>query len=394
MITSIEIVHRSSPADFLPKSLDQANRTVEIIFSTGSMVKRWNWDDGYYWEKLSMDPKAVILDRLNAGASLLNGHSQSAMDDRLGAVVPGSARVEAGKGICTVKISRNPEGERLMVDLRDGLGLPISVGYRIHEYEKKEGEEGALPIYTATRWEPLEVSAVPVPADFGAHARGEPETQYRTIPATFRLAGCAAGQSESTTMADDDAATMERSRADQILALSDRFGVPTRIARRAIAENKSIPEFREMMLDFRRKEEAKTEIFTVAPTGHETIAAPLAQQMADALLGRILPRHKVTIGRDFAGAPLSEMARHSLEQAGVGTRGMSNGQLIERASMHTTSDLPIMLDVVANRILRDAYDEQPSGLREAAKEQSAQDFRTRFSISLGLAGALTKVNEH
>ena len=32
-------------------------RTVEVIWATGAPVKRYSWDEGYYMEELSMDPK-------------------------------------------------------------------------------------------------------------------------------------------------------------------------------------------------------------------------------------------------------------------------------------------------------------------------------------------------
>ncbi|UXN73187.1 Mu-like prophage major head subunit gpT family protein [Devosia sp. A8/3-2] len=273
----------------------------------------------------------------------------------------------------------------------------MSVGYSVESYLREEGEGDALPTLIATRWTPMEISAVLVPADFGAQARAEPEGHHTTIPVTVRRAESAAGKEPSMTTPTTntlDPVAAERQRAADINLIGTNHRASHGLIKRALEGDMSVPQFREAILDEMRARRDRTQIFSIAPSDYDhRDETPLAERMADALLGRLQPRHKVTTGRDFVGVSLGEMARTALENSGVSTRGMSTGQLIERASMHTTSDLPVMLDTVANRILRDAYNEQPSGLREAAKEQTARDFRTRFSIGLDLAGKLTKVNE-
>jgi hypothetical protein len=74
-------------------------RTIDLIFSTGAAVDRMDpWTGKRYREVLSMDPAHIRLDRLNAGAPLLDTHSGYSIADVLGAVQPGSARVEKGSG--------------------------------------------------------------------------------------------------------------------------------------------------------------------------------------------------------------------------------------------------------------------------------------------------------
>lgn len=151
------------------------DRTVEVCWSTGAKVKRYSWDEGYYMEELLVDKSAIRLDRFGA-MSLLDTHEMWSMDSRLGTVVPGSIRIESGKAYARLKLSRKQRGEELFQDLQDGHPLPISVGYKIHRYEKTEGADGQLPTLRAIDWEPIELSAVPVPADPGAISlsRSEP----------------------------------------------------------------------------------------------------------------------------------------------------------------------------------------------------------------------------
>jgi hypothetical protein len=160
-------------------TFNEAERTVEVIWSTGAKVKRYDWGkDGWYMEELSMEPKAIRLDRFRSGMSFLDTHDGYSMASRLGAVVIGSERIEAGKGYATIKLSRNQLGEQIFQDLKDGIPVPISVGYRVHKYEKSTGEEGQMPTYRAIDWEPMELSGVPIAADAGAHSRSEPQDAY------------------------------------------------------------------------------------------------------------------------------------------------------------------------------------------------------------------------
>lgn len=155
------------------ESFNEEDRTVEIIWAAGATVKRYSMDEGYYMEELSMDPKHIRLDRFKSGMSLLDTHASDSMANRLGTVVPGSVRIAGGKAYATVRLSRKQAAEDLFQDLKDGHPFPVSVGYRVHKLERREGRAGTLPTLKAIDWEPYELSAVPVPADGGAHSRAE-----------------------------------------------------------------------------------------------------------------------------------------------------------------------------------------------------------------------------
>ena len=74
-------------ADIGPRSIDDEERTVELIFTTGAGVRRRDfWTGKEYIEVLSLDQKAVRLDRLNDGAPLLDTHSAWSVADQLGDV--------------------------------------------------------------------------------------------------------------------------------------------------------------------------------------------------------------------------------------------------------------------------------------------------------------------
>lgn len=162
-----------APAEVRADTFNAEDRTVEVIWTTEAPVRRYSYSmGGEFLEVLVVKDGAVRMERFEAGMSVLDTHDNWSMDQRIGTVVPGSVSFKGGKAYATIKFSRKAKAEDLFQDLVDGHTFPVSVGYKIHQYEKIE-EENSLPIMRATDWEPMEISAVPVPADSGAHSRSE-----------------------------------------------------------------------------------------------------------------------------------------------------------------------------------------------------------------------------
>lgn len=166
----IDLLPQMRAADF--RSVDVQNRTAELIFSTGAPVERYDWRSGTrYVETLSMKPMHVLLDRLNAGASLLDAHAAYSVNNILGSVVRGSARVEKGEALAVIKFSLRDDADVILRDLEIGVAPPISTAYRVHRFEETKTPDGGVTRH-ATQWEPFEVSMVPIPADPSARVRG------------------------------------------------------------------------------------------------------------------------------------------------------------------------------------------------------------------------------
>ncbi len=160
------------------RSVDADARTAELIFSTGAAVDRIDWWTGKrFIEILSMKPNHVHLERLNAGAPLLDSHSGTSVAHQLGAVQRGTARIQNGLGILTARFSKRAEVEPIFRDVEDGIITAVSVGYRVRRFEETTTRGSDIPTRTATDWEPFEVSLVPMPADVGARVRDGDKTQ-------------------------------------------------------------------------------------------------------------------------------------------------------------------------------------------------------------------------
>ncbi|WP_280141032.1 HK97 family phage prohead protease [Methylobacterium sp. UNC378MF] len=147
---------------------------MEIVWTTGASVRRYDWWDGTeYDEVLSVEPKAIRLERLNLGAPFLDSHCSYGCDNVIGAVVPGSAKIEDGRGLARIQLSKAPGVADTVQKIREGVIRNVSVGYWVHKVEKTEADDGTVARWDVVDWEPLEISAVPIPADAASQIRSD-----------------------------------------------------------------------------------------------------------------------------------------------------------------------------------------------------------------------------
>ncbi len=164
------------------ETVNDDTRTVNLVFTTGADVIRYDWDTGErYIERLSMDPKAVRLDRLNSGAPLLDTHSAWSLANVIGAVEDGSAKLNGKTGAAAVRFSKRADVEPFYQDVKDKIIRNVSVGYRVYRFEEDNSADNKMPVRLATDWEPFEISMVPMGADMYAQTRsGGPGRRLRT----------------------------------------------------------------------------------------------------------------------------------------------------------------------------------------------------------------------
>lgn len=136
------------------EKVDEESRIVTLSFSSEYEVERWGWV-----ETLGHDEGECDLARINNKGPFLSDHN---WNDQRGVIQ--KAWIEKGRGYAEIKLSRNPLGQQLLIDMQDEIRVNVSVGYRIHA-AKLTREENDLDYYRVTHWEPLEISSVSVPAD-------------------------------------------------------------------------------------------------------------------------------------------------------------------------------------------------------------------------------------
>ncbi|HMO09744.1 MAG TPA: peptidase U35, partial [Paracoccaceae bacterium] len=98
--------------------------TIDVIWTTGATVQRRRyegWDDVVeYDEELVVTPGAVRMDRLNAGAPFLDSHRSWGLESVVGAVLPGTARIEGGQGFARVRLTSAPDAAPIVQRIMDG----------------------------------------------------------------------------------------------------------------------------------------------------------------------------------------------------------------------------------------------------------------------------------
>lgn len=393
------------------RSVDAETRTVEVVWTTGAQVRRYSWSrDEEFDEELVVDPAAMRLDRLNAGAPFLNSHSSYRLDAILGVVVDGSVRVENGVGTAKIRFSEREEVEPVWRDIQTGIIRNVSVGYRVHKFERIAKEDrkdgGQRALYRAVDWEPMEISAVAIGADPKAQFRGDPEAALtRCVISRAAPAAPAAQHKESemdketpaagpanpaTTTPDaraDEAARAEaqkaeRQRAAEITALYLRHGMGDQTAK-AIADGLTVDQARAAVLDHL---EAKT-----APAGARSepnLGGRLdetetrRQAMEDALTSGLTGEKPSDLARSFHGMPVIELAAERLGERRI---PMSFGQredLLKRA-FHSTSDFPLLFENALNRALAARYRDADPTYRRIARQRTYMDFRDHSSVRVG-----------
>lgn len=164
--------------------IDEDQRIVELSFSSETPVKRWG-----YFEILSHKSGAVMLDRLNTAGCLLFNHDR---DKVLGKII--KAEIKNKRGIARVQFDDDEKSMIYYNKVKSGTLRNTSVGYKIHESKREVvGKNSELKINEiATRWEPLEISIVSVPADYsvgvGREAEGVETAHTDTINKISRRA--------------------------------------------------------------------------------------------------------------------------------------------------------------------------------------------------------------
>ena len=418
---------------------DAKDRIFNVIFTTGATVRKYSFfQDEMYDEELVVSDTSVRLGRLNAGAPVLDTHSDTALENIKGVVVAGSARIEGGLGYASLKIDSGPENEPVIRKIQDGIIRNVSVGYRVHRYEVIRND-GAVPLYRAVDWEPYEISLVPIGADAGAGIRStphkfpcevlhlNPQKENRTMsnndpkpnenpanpeapavnppaenPADAPEPPATPEPQEGTEEARAEGMRLERTRVAEVNKIVRAAKLPEAFSQKLINDGTGLQQARKLVLDeLARTSGEGGEIRSQITITRDELDS--ARAMAEnALLHRHDPNtYKLDSGaREYRGMTLMEIGRDILKRRGVDTRGMSKSEaagvmlgIETRGGLHSTSDFANIVLNVANKTLRSAYEAAPQTFKPFSRQVTAPDFKTIARVQLGDAPTLDKVNE-
>ena len=401
-------------AAFEPTTFNETNRTVELTWTTGASVRRYDWHrDRYYTESLLVTNEAVNFSRLENGAPLLANHSSYSLEDVVGVVE--RAWIDNGIGKATVRFSERESVKPILADVKAGILRSISVGYSVETVTIEE-RDNELPIYTATRWTPMEISLVTIPADIGAQVRSieiTNENKEKTMTDEERAALAKLAEKDKERSADKPPATApidveavrakaiqdERQRVSDIQHATRAASLDEAFAEKLINDNVTSDMARKMALD------EMIERTKASPTGtaHIVMGADETDLKRNAAVNSVLARggflksneraEKLN-GNPFAGLSLREIARDSLERNGEKTNGLTDQDIVKRAFTSSTSDFPIILNTVMHNVLINSYTEAAHTWKSIARTGSVTDFRLWNRIKTAALGTLDAVSEN
>jgi hypothetical protein len=434
-------------ASLVPTSYREADNTIEVVWTTGSRRRAYDWyNDQVFEEELDVSPEAVDMTRFDAGAvHVVDTHRTWGLDAVLGRAIEGS--IVNGEGRARIAFSTDPAKAGVIGDIRAGIIRSMSFGYSVERYEITRAQDRTdgvnLPLYREVRWTPAELTFCAVPADPHAASRAGETAQTRSQPAhgsacEFTTRGATpltSNQEPTMTEAElqaqrDAEAAAQRTAAEaaqrtaqeaaataaaaaavqrsaDITDLCQRHNVP-HLAAGLIRSNATLDAANSSVL-------AELAVRSAAGGGNTNVQVQTMRDQADtrragveeALLNRCDPRQALTDnGRQYRGMSLLEIGRDWLEANGVTTRGLDRMTLAQRmlhfrgnmatreAAFHTTSDFANILANVAYKRLRMGYDENPGTYtRWARRAPNLADFKPISVVQLGAMPDLLLVNE-
>lgn len=401
--------------------VDKATRTFTLSWASDDVtVLRRSFFDEPWLERLGLEPEEVDLTRLGSGsAPLLWGHDQFDRNSNVGVIQ--RAWLKDGRGYAECRLSMRSDLDGLWRDIEDEIITNVSAGYQVQERTLVSKNEEGPSEYRVTRWLPLEISLVSVPADdtvgvgraADASARFtvadiNPQENRSMSETAEKPAVPATPERQQTAVAPNppvaetraapeivsQAIEAERTRTADIHDIAKRAALPEDVVTKAVREGTPVDAFRSIAFEAMASREVQHRPSSGA--GADVIDKQRAA-VVDALLARSGTRvdnKPIDLnGNEYRGMSLLDLCRDRLGIAGVATRGMDPMEIATRAIAHSTSDFPVLLGNVINKILLANYAIVPDTWRELVKIGSVSDFRASNRYRGGSFGNLDTIPE-
>ncbi len=374
------VMNREMAARADAKDINEKDRSVWLSFSSEEPYGRW-YGDEFIPEILDHAEGAVNLTRLTEIGTVLFNHDS---DRPIGGIL----QVEIGedhRGHALVQFDTDAESETIFQKVKAGSLKGVSVGYQVHEIaELKDGEkteDGRFtgPAVICTKWEPLEISIVSVPADATVGVGRSIEIQEETKEMEEK----AINQEEIRA----EAVNAERKRASEITALCRDFDMS---ADSFIVEGKTVEETRAAILENLKKKRAPQSV-TVTADESEKYRAAAADGIA--LRAGIAVEKPAEGAESFRGMSLLRLAEDMFERETGKSGRMAQDDLVRSVLSGGTGAFPSVMANVAHKALDKAYEEVPSTFQYWTAKGSNPDFKPALRVGLGAADELVEMTE-
>lgn len=384
------------------ESAKPETRTVDATFLSGAPVMRVPLFGEPYELSFDMTPKAARLERLNAGAPVLDAHRGESVRSVLGVVE--NARIVSGEGRAVLRFSQRPDVEPIWRDVQAGILRNVSIGTYLDAIEDVTVDGSEVRQMRATAWTPFEISLVPVPADAGAVIRNAADDARPCIVLH--------GERIMEDLDTEDS-TMEAPTAEELAAAKAAKRAENR---RLVREGKirhwatsldmgdlwaeRMIRAAHLSLDeivkdaTRTRAERAPQIYGGNPDadgyalyGNDYTSGPhFAAGRAEALAAKMTGTEPTDRARQFMGcASFTALAHEVLEKKRMHTwvdRGRSGDRHAVELAL-TTSDYPQILGDSARRVLASRYEAAPVTYRLLCARRNFTDYREHKFVSAG-----------
>lgn len=409
-----------------PATINEEERTIEAVISTGQRGLRYTWD-GRYYESLQIDDKSVDLARANAGAPVLLDHDRYRVANNQIGVIE-RAWIDGGKIVAILRFSKRADVDPIWGDIVDGILRNLSIGYQPFKARKVSKENAKTPEYLITRFAIHEVSVVAVPFDSKAQFRSNDTQQHYNVEIERAMV-----MDEETTKAEADESAIasitppptqgDTNRQQQYEQASSE--------KERVATTENYLYIRKMAGKFGLSEEEEIELVGKAADReavNEYIVSRQAQRSADtqvdgmseparreaplergqdegqtrfdgvvnAILHRLDSSEQLTeVGRSYAGRSLTEITRTFLTDKGENCRDLMPSQLVKRA-FTVSDDYALIFENVGKKTLVSSYEKLAvkQNWSSLVKFSNTNDYKEISRVRLGETPSFKKIEEH
>ena len=399
------------------REVSEQERTVKLSFSSEKPVERF-----FGPEILCHDEGCVDLNRLQNVGSVLFHHGRDPVYGSLpiAKIVSLSIDGEKKRGEAVVSFDTDEKSDLIYQKVKSGSLKGISVGYIVNAYEEvragKTSSNGRFtgPCYVATKWEPMEISFEPVPADdgVGAGRNKNPESGEDGMSAVTdknnpgpvaapehggeRGAPQPAAPDPAAVPTTDNTET-ERQRCTEIYTLCREFDID---AQEFIQQGKSIDEVRTIILNDLKR--SRTPL-----TSHVVVVADEEDKYRAAARDGLLLRMGETIekpapGADsFRGMSLHQLMADCAMRCGVrDAHRLSPDELWREMAVQSrgqfadTSSFVSIINSTLNATIAKAYATAPTTYQYWTSTGSNPDFKKMTRYRLAATGEMQEIPEN
>jgi HK97 family phage major capsid protein/HK97 family phage prohead protease len=220
---------------------DEENRTVKVGVSSEEPVER-----SFGMEVLGHSADDINMEFITSGtAPLLLDHD---MTKQIGVIEEFKLDETAKRTTAVVRFGKSQLASEVFEDVKDGIRMNISVGYRIDKLERQQrnGED-----YYRAKWTPMEVSSVSVPADQSrlvGVGRSKHKQNITHSVEVLTMENKDINLDEVRTQTIDEARAEFKRNSKEIIDLAARHNKRD-LADKAIADGISVEEFRGVLLE-------------------------------------------------------------------------------------------------------------------------------------------------